>query len=168
MAQNSNLLSINNILQHVTPSIMIYHNNRLPLPEVHKKSHATTRCRTSSLQKQSRNSTLPHQLYNQVQDVALARGICKSQATTRCLHQWHPQKLLRNNALPSPAENEKTITQQHVAFTSDTRKNSHSTTRHPHQWKTQNKTRNNTLPSPVVHAKQSRNNTLPSPVVHAK
>ena len=154
MAQNSNLLSINNILQHVIPSIMVYHNNRLPLPEVHKNSHATARCLTSCIIKYK---TLP------------SPGVYAKESSNNTLPSpVAPAKIVTQQRVAFPGGKQKTITQQHVAFTSDTRKNSHSTTRHPHQWKTQNKTRNNTLPSPVVHAKQSRNKTLPSPVVHAK
>ena len=117
---------------------MVYHNNRLPLLEVHAKTITTTRCSyenyTETVAQQhvaspavyaSTRRSL-HQWYTQNKHGTTRRlhrwHTQKSDATTRCLHQWYPQKQSRNNALPSPVENEK-------------------------------QSRNNMLPSPVVPAK---------------
>ena len=127
MTLNSNLFVMNNISQNVIPSYkrhttkihclhQWYTQNSHTTPVVYANSHATARCL--------------HQWYAQ-----------NSHATTRCLHQWYTQKQSRNNMLPSPVVYAnshaaarcltsgvyKTVTQQHVAFTGGTRKNSHAT-----------------------------------------
>ena len=117
---------------------MVYHNNRLPLLEVHAKRITTTRCSyqnyTETVAQQhvaspavyaSTRRSL-HQWYTQ-----------NKHAATRRLYRWHTQKSDATTRLPSPVVRAK---------------NSQAT---------------NALPSPVENEKQSRNNMLPSPVVPA-
>ena len=157
MTENSNLFVMNNILQHVIPSAIVYHNNILPPPEVHARTVTQPPvARTSSL-----HETVTHQ------HVASPAACANTYATTRCLSR----------------DIRETVTQQHVAFASGTRKNSHATTRCLHKWKTQNNhatrrrlhrryTQNNHATTCCLHQwytqNQSRNNSLPSPVVNAK
>ena len=142
-------------MQRVIPSIMVYHNTRLPLLEVHAKRITTTRCSyqnyTETVAQQhvaspavyaSTRRSL-HQWYTQNKHATTRRlyrwHTQKSDATTRCLHQWYPQKQSSSKRVAFTGGKRKTITQQHAAFTGGTRKYSHA------------KTRNKTLPSPVVH-----------------
>ena len=147
-------------------------NNKSPLPVAYAK--------------ESRNNTLPSPVVPAKtvtqQCVALTGGKRKNNhATICCLHQWYPQKQLRDNTLSSSMENAKKTRNKtlpspvvHGKQSGNTlplpvvHANSHTTTRRLHQWQTEKRSRNNTLPSPVVYTKQTCNNTLPSPVVHAK
>ena len=97
MTESSNLFLINNISQHVIPSIMVCHNNRLPLLEV----------RAKTVMQQHATLTNGKREENTKQHVAFTGGTRKTVTKQRVAFTGGTRK---------------TATQQHVAFTGGKRK----------------------------------------------
>ena len=75
------------------------------------------------------------------------------------------QAKICNNTLSSPMENGKQNTQQHVTFTSGTRKTVTQQTHCPHRWYTQNSHATTCCPHQSYTPKQSYNNTWYTQIV---